>query len=146
MGMIYYFAYGSNMSLEHMRKMCGWHMHFLGRAILPEYEIGLDARGYANIRRNTGNQVCGLLFTLDEQGLSILDNFEGYPEIFTRQTVKVKDEEGVEYVAEVYLEEGEENFGGVIPKKEYFSRVISAAEAQKLPEAWITKLKKLSQE
>jgi gamma-glutamylcyclotransferase (GGCT)/AIG2-like uncharacterized protein YtfP len=88
---MYYFAYGSNMSLDHMRRLCGWHCQLLGRATLPEFEIGLDKRGYANIKANPKELVYGVLFEIDEDGIKLLDGFEGYPDIFDRAEVEVFD-------------------------------------------------------
>ena len=136
---MYYFAYGSNMSLDHMRRLCGWHCQLLGRAILPGFEIGLDKRGYANIKANSKQQVEGVLYEIDEEGIKLLDEFEGYPDIFAREEVQVSDGNQVKYKAQVYLEPNQE-LGGTEPKEEYFRRVIAAAYANKLPEAWIKKL------
>lgn len=136
---MYYFAYGSNMNLDHMRRLCGWHARLLGSARLPDFEIGLDTRGYANIRPKTGEQVWGVLFEIDQDGLTMLDKFEGYPEVFNRQEVVVLDENNIEYKCQVYIE-SETEFGGTEAREEYFRRVVSAAYENRLPERWIQKL------
>lgn len=137
-----YFAYGSNMVLEHMRRLCGWHCHVLERAVLPGYEIGLDHRGYANIRLKEGEEVHGVLFELDQEAIDALDAFEGYPTVFDRVEVTVKDGEGQERKAWVYIEPADQ-FGGTAPRMEYFNRVIAGAKENHLPEAWVNKLKTL---
>lgn len=139
---MYYFAYGSNMNLEHMRRLCGWHCQLLCRASLPDFEIGLDTRGYANIRKQANNTVWGVLYEINTDGLNILDKFEGYPTVFGREEVMVFDENQVMYKAQVYIEPATE-FGGKKAREEYFKRVISAAWESKLPEAWIKKLEEL---
>ncbi len=136
---MYYFAYGSNMNLEHMRRLCGWHSRMLCRAKLPDFEIGLDSRGYANIRPKAGAEVWGVLFEIDEAGLAVLDRFEGYPEVFGRQEVVVLDESNMEYHSQVYIEAPEE-FNGKTARGEYFRRVIGAAYENRLPKEWIKKL------
>lgn len=141
---MYYFAYGSNMSLDHMRRLCGWHCQLLGRATLPEFEIGLDKRGYANIKANPKELVYGVLFEIDEDGIKLLDGFEGYPDIFDRAEVEVFDENKVVYKAQVYWEPKEE-LDGTEPKQEYFRRVIAAAHDNKLPQEWIKKLEQFAQ-
>lgn len=136
---MYYFAYGSNMSLEHMRRLCGWHCRLLGRALLDGYEIGVDAKGYANIRAKSGDFVNGVMYEIDREGLDLLDEFEGYPDTFGRQEVVVKDEFGVEYKAQVYAKNSED-FGGQQIKGEYWRRVVKAAAENRLPEEWVKKL------
>lgn len=136
---MYYFAYGSNLNLEHMRRICGWHCSLLCRTSLPDYEIGLDSRGYANIRPKKGETIYGLLYEIDEDGIHMLDKFEGYPKVFDRQEVMVFDENNVKYKAQVYIEPPGE-FGGTEAKAEYFRRVVAAAYEHKLPQEWIRKL------
>jgi gamma-glutamylcyclotransferase (GGCT)/AIG2-like uncharacterized protein YtfP len=136
---MYYFAYGSNMNLEHMRKLCGWHCQLLCRTKLPNFEVGLDSRGYANIRPKVQDEVWGLLFEIDEDGLNMLDEFEGYPTVFGREEVTVFDDNKVKYKAQVYIEPATE-FGGNEARVEYFRRVIGAAYEHHLPEEWIRKL------
>lgn len=139
---MYYFAYGSNMSLDHMRRICGWHAKFLGRAYLDNFELGVDLRGYANIRPKAGEKVLGILYEIDEEGIGLLDEFEGYPTIFGRQEALVFDENNVKYRAQVYIEPPEQ-FSGKNVREEYFRRVIAAASENRLPEEWIKKLENI---
>jgi len=127
------------MVLEHMRRLCGWHCHVLGRAELPGYEIGLDFRGYANIRVKATETVQGVLFEVDQEAIKALDAFEGYPAVFDRIEVLVKDDEGREMKAWVYIESADQ-FGGTNPRMEYFNRVIAGAKENRLPEEWVKKL------
>ena len=127
------------MSLEHMRRTCGWHSRLLCRAVLPDYEIGLDTRGYVNIRKQHKAEVWGILFEIDEDGLSMLDKFEGYPDVFNRTEVVVYDDNNIKYKTQVYLEP-ENEFGGTEAREEFFRRVLGAAHENHLPEKWIKKL------
>lgn len=136
---MYYFAYGSNMNIEHMRRLCGWHSRMLCRAKLPDFEIGLDTRGYANIRSKQGDDVWGVLYEIDQDGLNMLDRFEGYPYVFGRQEVVSFDDNSVEYKCHIYIEP-EQEFGGKEAREEYFRRVIAASYENHLPEEWIKKL------
>lgn len=136
---MYYFAYGSNMNFEQMRRLCGWHCHLLCRAKLPNFEIGVDTRGYANIRPQKDAHVWGVLFEIDEDGIAMLDQFEGYPEVFGRQEICVVDDNSVKYKCQVYIEPSHE-FGGKEAKEDHFRRVIGAAYENKLPQEWIKKL------
>lgn len=122
-----------------MRRICGWHCRFLGRAKLPDYEAGLGKRGYLNIRPKKGEEVLGVLYEIDEDGISMLDQFEDYPNVFKRQELFVYDEHNIKYKAHVYFEP-EEQFGGSLPKQEFFRRIISAARETRQPEEWIKKI------
>lgn len=122
-----------------MRRLCGWHCKLLCRAKLPDFEIGLDTRGYANIRHNLKHEVWGVLYEIDEDGISMLDKFEGYPAVFGREEITVLDENKVKYKAQVYIEPSHE-FGGKEAREEYFRRVIGGAYENHLPEEWIEKL------
>lgn len=133
---MYYFAYGSNMSLEHMRRLCGWHFSVLGQAVLENYQFGPDTRGYANIRPQSGEKVYGVVYEVDQYCVDALDEFEGYPQVFGREEVVVKDPEGDEYKAWVYLE-APEYFGVDEIKEEYLKRVIAGARENHLPDGWI---------
>lgn len=79
--LIPYFAYGSNMNPERARlRMPGaipW-----GTAYLPDYR--LTERLYADIDRNAGSTVYGVLYMLTHVNLLTLDRCEGCPTIYRR--------------------------------------------------------------
>jgi gamma-glutamylcyclotransferase (GGCT)/AIG2-like uncharacterized protein YtfP len=129
------------MNLEHMRRICGWHCHILGTGKLEDFELGVDLRGYANIRPQKGESIYGVLYEVDKECLESLDRFEGYPTVFGREEIMVEFD-GDQKKSWVYIEPTEQ-FGGNQPKVEYFRRVVSAAEENRLPEEWVAKLKKL---
>lgn len=130
------------MVLDHMRRICGRHSFALGHAFLPGFEIGLDLRGYANIRPASGQSVHGVLFEIDEEALVALDKFEGYPDVFGRKKVIIQGNNNTDREAWVYFEPADQ-FGGNQPRVEYFNRVISGARENHLPESWINKLQDL---
>ncbi|MFA5991361.1 MAG: gamma-glutamylcyclotransferase family protein [Candidatus Doudnabacteria bacterium] len=133
---MYYFAYGSNLNLEHMRRICGWHFTVLSAAVLEDYQFGPDTRGYANIRPCPGEKVYGMIYEVEQRSIDALDEFEGYPEVFGREEVVVKDLDGDEYKAWVYLEKPE-YFGEHEIKEDYLKRVLVGARENRLPEEWI---------
>jgi gamma-glutamylcyclotransferase (GGCT)/AIG2-like uncharacterized protein YtfP len=132
-----YFAYGSNMNLEHMRRLCGWHFRVLGPAKLKDYQFGPDGRGYANIRPKEKEEVWGVLFDLDQYSLDVLDQFEGFPDIFDRKQIKVFDNSGNEVEAWVYIEQPD-HFAQSHIREEYMRRVVTGALENRLPEQWIS--------
>lgn len=92
---IYYFAYGSNMDLERLIDR-GITYKQREKAILKDYTLlfnkkasGLYGATYANIQAKKGSEVEGILYLIDERGLSILDRFEGFPLHYKREKIQV---------------------------------------------------------
>lgn len=133
---MYYFAYGSSMNFDHMRRLCGRRFTVVGPAVLRDFEFGLDTRGYVNIRQNKGKEVFGVLYSVDQECMNILDEYEGYPNVFNRIEVELTDFDKVSYKAWVYLEKPEE-FGGPEVKPEHLNMIIAGATANHLPAEWI---------
>lgn len=133
---MYYFAYGSNMNLHHMRRICGWHFNMLGVGILNDYEFGPDTRGYANIRPQAGKKVYGVIYDVNQPCIDALDEFEGYPDIFGRQEVTVVDEEAQTLKAWAYIEPATK-FGNAPIRDDYMRRVVGGAKQNNLPEEWV---------
>ncbi len=127
-----------------MRRLCGWHFSVLGAAALDGFEFGPDHRGYANIREKTGSRVFGVLYEVDQEGLDILDDFDGYPTVFNRREVTVKSQYGEIFKAWVYVQ-SPENFGGSYIKGDFLKRVISGAMENRLPEKWLKFLASFSE-
>ena len=133
---MHYFAYSSNMSFEHMRRLCGRHFTVLGAATLRDFEFGPDMRGYATIRPYKGSQVAGVLYEVNSKCIDALDDFDGYPDIFDRIEVEVVGPDNNKHKAWVYAQ-SPEKFGGKFIKHEFLKRVIAAAKDNRLPEPWI---------
>lgn len=137
---MHYFAYGSNMVFGQMRRLCGRRFEVVGVGILENFAFSPDKRGFANIQPHQGEKVYGILYTVDENCMLALDEFEGHPDIFARTEVEVGDMSGHSYKAWVYMEKPE-FFGGDYIRAEYLNRLLHAAEANRLPQEWITFLK-----
>ena len=78
--MINYFAFGSNMSAKRMHQRLGWSPSRSG-AILNNYEMVFNKHsndgGKANIMYSPGDLVEGILYSVNEEDLLILDKYEG---------------------------------------------------------------------
>jgi len=137
--MKYYFAYGSNMNLEQMKKRCS-NARFLERAYLEGYKFVYD--GYskcrdcavANIVKDEGGIVWGGLFGVTDDDIENLDKYEGYPHIYCKEVLEVKDDEGNNYKAIVYLRKPQQ---AGKPNKEYRQIVLKGAKDCNLPEKYI---------
>lgn len=94
-----YFAYGSNMDQEQMRKRCPGAV-LLGRATLVGYRLAFTifspARlcGCADIVSSSGDTVHGLLYRLTDADKEALDIFEGHPIHYRRVPVRVSSQSG----------------------------------------------------
>ncbi len=97
----YYFAYGANLNIAHMKSLCPGsaplcfaHLedHILTIA-LPE-TASPDAPGWATVTPETGGRVLGALFHLRADDLPALDRFEGYPTLYNREEVEVATDDG----------------------------------------------------
>ncbi len=107
-----YFAYGSNMSHNQIRKRCPGS-RFIKKAYLEKFEFVYD--GYsksrngavANIVHSEKYVVWGGLFEITEEDLAKLDSCEGYPISYDRKKIDVRDDEANSYNATVYFRKGE---------------------------------------
>lgn len=81
-----YFAYGSNMNPERIRRRIP-DARPVGRAALRGWR--LVERLYADIERSRGGRVEGVLYLVTEAELRRLDAFEGCPGVYRRVRVAV---------------------------------------------------------
>ncbi|MFD2328810.1 gamma-glutamylcyclotransferase family protein [Cohnella sp. GCM10020058] len=118
-----YFAYGSNLNREQMRRRCP-SAQAIGRAYLPHYSLefkaNLNGVGVANIRQEYGSYVEGALYQLTERCQNTLDGFEGHPYVYRRNMVKVFDYDHQENWACTYIL-GRGEFAQ--PSDEYLDRI-----------------------
>jgi len=74
--MSFYFAYGSNMWLERMKKRCPDHT-IVGTGMLTGYRWIISSRGYANIVKSTSDVVYGVVYEISSPDERNLDVCEG---------------------------------------------------------------------
>ena len=140
---MYYFAYGSNMNHEQMSKRCPGSK-FIKKTCLAGYKFVYD--GYsstwdgavANIVRDANGKVWGGLFEIDERDLEALNRYEGYPHVYARETLRVRDETDNIYEALAYLRKEPQGIGK--PSSEYRDTVIRGAKDCCLDEGYIEKV------
>lgn len=101
----YYFAYGSNMNLGQMAFRCpaavvvenvhveGYHLAFCGRP---------SGNGVATILPEEGSHVDGVLWKITKECERNLDYYEGYPHLYGKETITVKNAAGKERDVTVY--------------------------------------------
>jgi len=142
---MYYFAYGSNMNREQMKKRCPTG-RFLKRARLLGYKFVYDGHSsmrngaVANIIKSENGTVWGVIFEIDDECIKNLDRYEGFPRSYQRRCVGVDDEGGNTYQAVVYLRKPQE-IGK--PSDEYRDILLEGARDCGLPESYIKDFLKL---
>ncbi len=140
---LFYFAYGSNMSLERMTERCGKENFVdLGKAKLPGYSFYFYGRGHANIRPMASQTIEGVLFQIQDSCLQDLDQVEGYPNIYQRQSVKITWK-NTNVLAQAYIVEKDQTLAK--PSPEYYQTVLSGAEEHDLSEGYIQYIKDLAE-
>lgn len=101
-----YFAYGSNINLEQMAYRCP-DAQMVGPVILENYELLFRGNprgaGVATIAPREGSVVHGLLWQITPACEQALDYYEGYPHLYGKEPVTVKDRGGREYTVMAYV-------------------------------------------
>jgi gamma-glutamylcyclotransferase (GGCT)/AIG2-like uncharacterized protein YtfP len=131
-----YFAYGSNMSRGPMSERCPTARD-AGRAILRDYRFAIMANGYASVVPAAGENVHGILWTIDPRDLAALDDYEDVAGGLYRKAMLPVLRDGHPVNALVYL--GCETREGR-PLPGYIALVVEAARDCGLPEDYIASL------
>ena len=141
-GQLHYFAYGSNMNWEQMRRRCP-SAQFVCVARLKNYcfAIARHSRlrncGTANIFADTGSEVWGIVYDVSEQDLTILDGFEdGYRR--EKAFVLALGDAQTSVEALVYIADREHNVP--LPNPEYKRLIVDGARHWNIPEFYCSML------
>jgi hypothetical protein len=104
-----YFAYGSNLDVAQMRLRC-LEPRILGRATLSGYRLVFagrsvrwEGRGMATLVPVPGAWVDGVLYALSGRDVEELDDWEAFTTGYEHHPVVVRDEQGREVKAFVYM-------------------------------------------
>ena len=83
--MIYYFAYGSNLHHQQMKKRCP-DCTFIKKIILSNYKLTFRSKyGAAYIEKNINKKVYGALYTISKSDEKKLDIYEEYPTLYKKK-------------------------------------------------------------
>lgn len=125
-----YFAYGSNMDPRQMRVRCPDAVR-MGRVTLDGFRFLINRRGVATIERDRRSNVMGVLWDLSPRCEATLDRFEGVLwGYYRKQEIIVRDEEGLELPALVYIDPVRERG---LPREGYLERVLLGARRAGIP-------------
>jgi len=143
---MFYFAYGSNMERVQLKRVCP-KAKFVAAAVLPDHELVFSGKsrmwggGIADIRGVAGKKVEGVVWEISEAERKVLDEYEGYPDLYVTKEVQVRTTsgKGVTAFAYVMASPGRE----LPPSKPYKRLLISGAEEHGLSEGYIAFLESI---
>ncbi len=133
----FYFAYGSNMDLSQMDFRCpaakvaetvrleGYRLAFCGRD---------PAGGVATILKEEGSHVDGVLWKITRECEESLDFYEGYPRFYGKETIRVKDQKGMETESMAYVMNPPMRDCPAVPAKIYLDGIIKGRRQNGIPE------------
>ena len=133
MGERLYFAYGSNINLTQMSLRCP-DAEVVGEATLPGYEL-LFRCGLATIEPKVGATVHGLLWNLTPLCEKSLDRYEGFPHLYDKRDVTVRDSAGREITVMAYVMVARRFLQPEIPSAAYFQGILEGYRQVGLPES-----------
>jgi len=100
-----YFAYGSNINLDQMAFRCP-DARVVGPVALEGYELLFRGSGVATIGPKKGGTVHGLLWNITPDCEQSLDRYEGYPHLYAKESLTVRDAQGREFSVMAYVMTG----------------------------------------
>ena len=129
-----YFAYGSNMDPIRMKNR---RIDFLDRkkGILNDYKLVFNKKassnpkmGYANIEKELGAIVEGVLYRIKGEDFFKLDHFEGFPKHYTKIDVIIKNDKDEKIESITYKAQKDEIQENIKPSKKYIRHLLAAKD------------------
>ena len=132
-----YFAYGSNINLEQMEYHCP-AAKAVGPVILENYELlfrgNTRGNGVATIAPREGSKVHGLLWWITPACEQSLDFYEGYPRLYEKEQVTVRDDKGRQFTVMAYVMTGDERWmSPTMPSAFYYRGIQDGYRQNGLP-------------
>ena len=138
-----YFAYGSNINLEQMEYRCP-AAKAVGPVILENYELlfrgNTRGNGVATIAPREGSKVHGLLWWITPACEQSLDFYEGYPRLYEKEMVTVRDSENRQLTVMAYVMTDHELWRfPALPSAAYYHGIQEGYRQNGLPVAELKK-------
>ena len=135
---ILYFAYGSNLDEDRIKKRCP-SAQKISEGELKGYKLGFQnnnrSKIVANIIESPGDSVKGIIYRIpEEEDWRTLDHCEGHPHVYKRQIVNIIDKlngreiECITYIMGQSYGDGEKRKYG-IPEIGYLRHILKGYEA-----------------
>ena len=95
--MIYYFAYGSNLHHQQMKRRCP-KCKFIKRLVLNNFQLTFRNKGgWADIEKRVNKKVYGGLYAISKYAESRLDKYEDYPIVYKKMYFKYNKKKVMTY-------------------------------------------------
>ena len=96
--MNYYFAYGSNLHHQQMKRRCP-NCRFIKKIILHNYKLTFRSKyGAADIEKKMGKKVYGALYLISKIAEKKLDVYEEYPILYKKMFFKYGNKKVMTYI------------------------------------------------
>jgi 5'-nucleotidase len=139
----WYFAYGSNLSVDQKVKRSGGVRQAL-RCRLPGYRLCFNKRpyreaaAYANIVRDPASTVWGVAYLCDEDAVQAIDVYEAVDGgHYRHETVDVVTDEGEHLAALTYVAGLDHLCDGRLPTAHYLGLIVDGARQHGLSEDYV---------
>lgn len=133
----FYFAYGSNMNLDQMEFRCP-AARVVGTVRLEDYRLAFcgmqPGYGVATIFPEKGCQVEGVLWEITPECEQSLDSYEGYPHLYGKQTVRVRDKAGRQMDVMAYVMNAPYKDNLASPSRLYLDGILEGCRENGIPE------------
>ena len=146
---IWYFAYGSNLSMDRKQQRTG-SIRSARTACLRDYRFAFNKGGaggevYANIVPSAGKMVWGAVYLCDQLAMDRLDNDEAVERgDYWRHHVEVETTDGELLNAEVYVAGEDFVIAEGRPRPWYLDLILLGARKNDLPEEYIKTIEELA--
>lgn len=118
-----YFAYGSNINLDQMAFRCP-NAEVEGPVTLDGYRLAFRGSGVATILPCEGGKVEGLLWKLTPECELSLDRYEGYPHLYHKEDIIVRNKDNREIKTMVYVMDSKYEKQPCVPHHMYFMGIV----------------------
>ena len=135
-----YFAYGSNMVREQMRRRCPG-ARALGPAMLRDHRFAIISGGHGTVQPHAGAAVHGVLWQLGRDAVAALDRYEEVEAGLYRRTHRMVERDGRPVRALVYVAATQKP-GRARPA--YLAAIIDAARGFALPASYVAALEAIA--
>jgi gamma-glutamylcyclotransferase len=129
----YYFAFGSNMNKERMKERNARFAE-MQKGIIKDWKLVFnkinsrkDGAGFANIEPEKDSVVEGIIYKVEEDTLQKLDRFEGVPNHYIREMLKVENDKGVVNCT-TYIANPSKIDNSLKPEKSYLNHLLEGKE------------------
>ena len=142
----YYFAYGSNLNFQQMKKRCPGS-RLISRAEKNNHKLCFPIisskrgnSGVASIKRSEGNTVEGFVYQITSEDLEKLDKYEALGKRYLRKKIFVTKPGKIKRLVWTYIAISD-HMKNYPPSGEYLDLILTGAKYHKLSKNYINRIK-----